>query len=548
MTEEKDTTMTNAAETSAPVDTRKEEQRAELHKTIWGIANDLRGAVDGWDFKNYVLGMLFYRYISEDFASYVTRGELAAGNTGFDYASIDDEMAELARDDLIRSKGFFILPSQLFCNVTKNCDDDENLNITLSTLFRAIEDTAIGTKSEKAFKGLFADLDVNSPKLGGTVAKRNERLAKLLKGIASMNLGSADDTAIDTFGDAYEYLMGMYAANAGKSGGEYFTPQEVSRLLTLIALDGRTSVNKVYDPTCGSGSLLLQSAEILGKDNVRMGYFGQELNMTTYNLCRINMFLHNIGYDKFNIAQGDTLTEPKHWDDEPFDMIVSNPPYSVKWEGDSNPVLINDERFSRAGVLAPKSKADLAFVMHALSWLSSEGTAAIVCFPGIFYRGGAEQKIRKYLVDGNYVHAVIQMPGNLFYGTSIQTCLLILKKNRTDDKVAFIDASKQFIKVTNSNKLTEENIQQIYRWHHDRKDVDHAVRMVGIDEIAKENYNLSVSTYVEPEDTREKVDIDKLNADIEAIVRREEELRASINAIIADFSNGGAGHPAGDVR
>lgn len=516
----------------------REQQRSELYKGIWQIANDLRGAVDGWDFKNYVLGMLFYRYISENMTGYINKGEHDAGNTDFDYAEMSDEDAKEAREGLIEEKGFFILPSELFCNVRKNANNNENLNETLDKVFRDIEESSIGTESERDMKGLFDDIDVNSNKLGGSVSERNKRLVSLLNGIGSMNLGSYEDNSIDAFGDAYEYLMGMYAANAGKSGGEYFTPQEVSRLLTLIGLNGRKQVNKVYDPACGSGSLLLQSAKILGNDNVRLGYYGQEKNVTTYNLCRINMFLHNIGYEKFDIAQGDTLTDPKHWDDEPFDLIVSNPPYSTKWVGDSDSVLANDERFNVAGALAPKSKADLAFVMHSLSWLSNEGTAAIVCFPGIMYRGGKEKTIRKYLVERNFVDAVIQMPSNLFYGTSIQTCLLILRKAKENDKTVFIDASAEFVSATNSNKLSEENIQTIYKWYMDKKEVDHKVKLASIDDIAKEDYNLSISTYVEPEDTREKIDIAKLNADIKEIVKREEKLREFIDEIIAEIEGG----------
>ena len=519
-------------------DNKREQERAELYKNIWGIANDLRGSVDGWDFKNYVLTTLFYRYISENLTNYINAGEREAGDATFDYAKMSDEDAESAREGLIEEKGFFILPSELFCNVVARAKQDENLNETLERTFKHIEESAMGSESEKDFKGLFSDFDVNSNKLGGNVAQRNDKLVKLLNGIASINFGVNQETSIDAFGDTYEYLMGMYAQNAGKSGGEYFTPQEVSRLLTMIGLGGRKKVNKVYDPACGSGSLLLQSAKILGDDGVKVGYFGQEINITTYNLCRINMFLHDIGYDKFDIAHADTLIDPKHWDDEPFDLIVSNPPYSIKWEGDANPVLINDERFSPAGVLAPKSKADLAFVMHALSWLSPEGTAAIVCFPGVFYRGGAEQKIRKYLIDNNFVEAVIQMPDNLFYGTSIATCLLILKRNRVDDRVTFIDASKECVKVTNANKLTEENIENIYNYYINREDVEYTVKMVSADDIAKENYNLSVSTYVEKEDTREKVDIVKLNADIKEIVAREQVLRDEIDKIIAEIEGG----------
>ena len=392
----------------------KSQERDELHRTIWSIADDLRGSVDGWDFKQYVLGIMFYRYISENITQYINENEHATGDTSFDYAKLTDDEAEEAREDLVNAKGFFILPSELFCNVHANAKNDDELNMTLEKVFKNIQNSAVGADSEENFKGLFDDIDVNSNKLGAGVSKRNEKLRKLLDGIAQMNIGNYHDNTIDTVGDAYEFLMGMYASNAGKSGGEYFTPQDVSELLTKLAIYGKTSVNKVYDPACGSGSLLLKTAKILDMKNIRQGFFGQEINLTTYNLCRINMFLHNVGYEKFNIENGDTLTEPKHWDEEPFEVIVSNPPYSTKWVGDDNPILINDQRFSPAGVLAPKSKADMAFIMHSLSWLAPNGTAAIVCFPGIMYRGGAEKKIRQYLVDNNYVDCIIQLPSNLF--------------------------------------------------------------------------------------------------------------------------------------
>ena len=513
----------------------KEQERAELHRTIWGIANDLRGSVDGWDFKQYVLGMLFYRYISENLSAYVDRDERAAGNADFRYAALSDADAESARGDLVRTKGFFILPSQLFENVRARASKDENLNETLSAIFRAIEASSQGTESEDDFHGLFDDLDVNSNKLGATVAKRNEKLVKLMDGVGEMKLGGFQDNTIDAFGDAYEFLMGMYASNAGKSGGEFFTPQEVSELLTRLAVNGKTSVNKVYDPACGSGSLLLKAAKVLGRDNVRQGFYGQEINLTTYNLCRINMFLHDIGYEKFDIRNGDTLTDPTHWDDEPFEAIVSNPPYSIKWEGDANPVLINDPRFAPAGVLAPKSKADLAFVMHALAWLAPNGTAAIVSFPGIMYRGGAEQKIRQYLVDNNFVEAVIQLPDNLFFGTSIATCILVLKKGKRDNSVLFIDATKECVKVTNNNKLTEANIATVLKAFADRKTVKHFAALVPHEDIAAQDYNLSVSTYVEQEDTREKIDIVQLEAELEEIVKRENELRKAIDQIVKEL-------------
>lgn len=516
---------------------KSSQERTELHRTIWSIANDLRGSVDGWDFKQYVLGMLFYRYISENLSNYINLGERETGNSDFDYAKLSDEEAELARQDLVSVKGFFILPSELFENVKKKASSDENFNETLERIFKNIESSAQGTPSEVNFKGLFDDIDPNSNKLGGTVAKRNERLVKLMNGVSEMKLGDYRDNSIDAFGDAYEYLMGMYASNAGKSGGEFYTPQEVSELLTHLTLVGKTEVNKVYDPACGSGSLLLKFAKILGKENVRQGFFGQEINITTYNLCRINMFLHDIDFDKFDIAHGDTLTDALHWDDEPFEAIVSNPPYSIKWDGDSNPLMINDPRFSPAGVLAPKSKADLAFIMHSLSWLATNGTAAIVCFPGVLYRGGAEQKIRKYLVDNNYIDAIIQLPDNLFFGTSIATCIMVLKKSKSENNTLFIDASKECVKVTNSNKLTNENIQNILNAYTERKDKEHFVKVVQNYEIAKQEYNLSVSTHVEQKDNRVVIDIKKLNAEIEEIVEREHFLRFEIDKIIAEIEN-----------
>jgi type I restriction enzyme M protein len=516
-------------------DTKKEQEREELHRAIWAIADELRGAVDGWDFKNYVLGTMFYRYISENLTNYINSGEWDAGNTEFDYAKLSDDNAEEARDGLVEEKGFFILPSELFSNVTAKCDDDENLNETLERVFNHIESSARGSDSESDFAGLFDDFDVNSNKLGSTVAKRNERLAKLLHGVADMNLGDVKDHDIDAFGDAYEYLMTMYASGAGKSGGEFFTPADVSELLTRLGTVGKTEINKVYDPACGSGSLLLKAEKVLGRNAVRNGFFGQEINITTYNLCRINMFLHDIDFDHFDIACEDTLTAPQHWDDEPFELIVSNPPYSIKWVGDDNPLLINDPRFAPAGVLAPKSKADMAFIMHSLSWLANNGTAAIVCFPGIMYRGGAEQKIRKYLVDNNYVDCVMQLPPNLFFGTTIATCIMVLKKSKPDNRTLFIDATNECIKVTNNNKLTEENIARIVNVFARRAEEQHFSHLANYDEVVGNDYNLSVSTYVEQEDKREKIDIVKLNAEIEEIVAREQVLRDEIAKIIAEI-------------
>src|SRR5665213_65542 len=443
------------------VNMTKEQERTELHRAIWQIANDLRGSVDGWDFKSYVLGLLFYRFISENLTNYINADERRAGKKDFDYAALSNKEAEFGRADTVKEKGFYILPSELFINVRKNARNDANLNETLTTVFRNIENSAKGANSEDDIKGLFDDLDVNSNKLGSTVEKRNQKLAKLFESIGDLRLGNYSDNTIDAFGDAYEYLMTMYASNAGKSGGEFYTPQEVSELLAEITTVGKTEVNKAYDPSCGSGSLLLKFAKVLGKENVRQGFYGQEINLTTYNLARINMFLHDINYEKFDLAHGDTLTDPAHWDDEPFEAIVSNPPYSIKWEGDSNPLLINDPRFAPAGVLAPKSAADLAFTMHMLSWLAVNGTAAIVEFPGVLYRGGVEQKIRKYLIENNYVDTVIQLPPDLFFGTPIATCILVLRKSKKDNAVLFVDASAEVVRAGTKNKLSETNQRNI---------------------------------------------------------------------------------------
>lgn len=514
-----------------------EEQRAELHRTIWKIANDLRGSIDGWDFKSYVLGMLFYRFISENLSTYLDEHQQRAGEKDFRYAHLSDAQAEFGRKATVEQKGFFMLPSELFENVRKNSRSDSNLNETLDRVFTNIEASAVGSASEDDLKGLFDDLDVNSNKLGATVVKRNELLVKLLDSIGELDFGTFQENKIDAFGDAYEYLMSMYASNAGKSGGEFFTPQEVSELLARITLIGKDSVNKVYDPACGSGSLLLQYAKVLGRENVREGFFGQEINLTTYNLCRINMFLHDINYEKFNIAHGDTLTDPKHLDDEPFEAIVSNPPYSIKWDGDADPLLINDERYAPAGVLAPKSKADFAFTMHILHSLAVNGTAAIVEFPGVMYRGGAEQKIRKYLVDNNYVDAVIQLPSDLFFGTSIATCILVLKKSKKENSTLFVDASSLFTRAQTKNKLMPEHMAKILDTVEKRTVEDHYSIVVDNTDVAANEYNLSVSSYVVAEDTREVIDIVQLNKEIEGIVARQSELRKQIDAIVADLES-----------
>lgn len=508
-------------------------QRAELQAKIWKIANEVRGSVDGWDFKQFVLGTLFYRFISENFTNY-----MEGGDDSIDYPNLPDNIITTEiKDDAIKTKGYFIYPSQLFVNVARNANTNPNLNTNLKAIFDAIESSANGYPSEEDIKGLFADFDTTSTRLGNTVENKNTRLAAVLKGVEELNFGNFEDNQIDLFGDAYEFLISNYAANAGKSGGEFFTPQHVSKLIAQLAMHKQTSVNKIYDPAAGSGSLLLQAKKHFDNHIIEEGFFGQEINHTTYNLARMNMFLHNVNYDKFNIALGDTLRDPQFIEDKPFDAIVSNPPYSVNWIGSDDPTLINDDRFAPAGVLAPKSKADFAFVLHALSYLSGKGRAALVCFPGIFYRGGAEQKIRKYLVDNNFVETIISLAPNLFYGTSIAVNILVLSKHKTDTRTQFIDASgeKFFKKVTNNNILENEHIEKIMEIFDSKKDVEYIAKSIDNKLIAENDYNLSVSSYVETKDNREKVDIKKLNAEISKTVENINALRTDIDAIIKEI-------------
>ena len=517
-------------------------QKQELFNTIWKIANELRGSVDGWDFKAYVLGFLFYRFISEKFHNDMNKKQHEAGEANFDYAKLSDKEALSAKDEIIKVKGFFIKPSELFSSLLGrlkgNPNDIERLNELLKTIFDDIESSALGFESDhNYFKGLFADIRLEASALGTSLLERNQKLYKVLLAVDSLKFSDFKQASIDLFGDAYEYLIAMYASNAGKSGGEFFTPQEVSRLLALLVTQDKTELNKIYDPACGSGSLLLQVAKVLGRDKIG-GFYGQEINLTTYNLCRINMFLHNIGFNKFNIAHGDTLTKPMHEDDEPFEAIVSNPPYSTKWVGADDITLINDSRFAPAGVLAPKSKADLAFTMHILSWLAPNGTAAIVEFPGVLYRSGAEQKIRAYLIDQNFIDAVISLPPNLFFGTSIATSIIVLKKNKTQAKTLFIDASEYFIKATNKNRLSEENIQAILSLYQKRENSPHKVALVDNELIAQNDYNLSPSSYIEAKDTKEKIDIKALNLELKDIVRRQATLRSEIDSIVAELEKG----------
>lgn len=511
-------------------------QASELRAKIWKIANEVRGSVDGWDFKQFVLGTLFYRFISENFTDYIE-----GGDESVDYASLsDDVITSEIKDDAIKTKGYFIYPSQLFKNVAKTANTNSNLNTDLAAIFAAIESSANGYPSEQDIKGLFADFDTTSSRLGNTVENKNSRLAAVLKGVEELNfenIENFEDNQIDLFGDAYEFLISNYAANAGKSGGEFFTPQQVSKLIAQLAMHKQTTVNKIYDPAAGSGSLLLQAKKHFDNHIIEEGFFGQEVNHTTYNLARMNMFLHNINYDKFHIVLGNTLTNPQLGDEKPFDAIVSNPPYSVKWIGSDDPTMINDDRFAPAGVLAPKSKADFAFILHALSYLSSKGRAALVCFPGIFYRGGAEQKIRKYLVDNNFVETIISLAPSLFYGTPIAVNIMVLSKSKADTKTQFIDASGEefFKKVTNNNVMTDPHIKKVMDLFDSKEDVAHVAASIDNNKIAKNDYNLSVSSYVTPEDNRENIDIVALNTEVSKTVKKIEKLRSDIDEIIKEI-------------
>lgn len=516
---------------------KKEQERAELHKVIWAAATEFvhGGKLSAWDFKEYFLGFLFYRFISENLTNYLNTEEHKAGNINFDYSIISDSDAEFGREETLEEKGFYILPSELFCNVKKRANHDKDLNITLDNIFKNIERSAAGTSSEEDMKGLFSTVNVNSINLGDNVEERNKILCKLLNTIGDLKFESVEDNTIDMFGDAYEYLISMYASTSGKRGGEFFTPQEVGELLAKIVIGDKKEVNKVYDPCCGSGGLLLKFAKILGKENVKNGFYGQEINLTTYNLARINMFLHDINYNNFNIARGDTLVNPVHWNNEPFDAIVSNPPYGTKWEGKNNPLLINDPRFSPAGILAPTSKADLAFTMHMLSWLSPMGTAAIVEFPGVLYRNGAEQKIRKYLVDNNFIDTIIQLPANLFFGTPIATCIIVLKKNKIDNNILLIDASNEYIRKNTKNKLSDENINNILTLVKERKNVENKAILVSYEDIKNNDYSISVSNFLKIITDEEIIDIRKINEEISEIVEKTNLLRREVKKIVEEL-------------
>lgn len=518
--------------------------KQELFSQIWETLNKSLGSVDISELKFYVLGFLFYRYISENIINHFNKNEHAAGNVDFDYAKLnDDEISDDVISDCINSKGFFIFPSELFNNVYEKYKNNPNdLNVVITNIFKNIDERSLNKANEQDIIGLLTGINLSSNNLGENVTNRNKKIIKIIAAIASFELSNFDDDEIDIFGDAYEYIIDMYASKSGKRSREFFDPpQEVSKLLTLLAIKDKKDIKTVYDPMCRSGSLLLQPLKIL--KNPSINFYGQENVYPTYNLCRMNMFLHNVNCSNFDIQYGDTLTNPKHSLDQRYDIIVSSPPYSIKWEGQDNPILINDERYSPAGILAPKSYADIAFIMHSLYLLKASGTAAIVCYHGIFYRSGAEQKIRKYLVDNNFIDTIIRLPDNLFYGKQVIANILVLSKSKKDNGILFIDASNLFIKVANQKKLSDENIDEIIKLYHDRKDVDKLSRFVSQDEIVGKDYDLQVDTYILKNlyilknDETDAADIKQLNEEINQLSKINQESKQAIREIINELED-----------
>ena len=509
------------------------QQRHKMHRQLWQVANQYRSSVDGWDFKQFVLGMLFYRFISENVARYIE-----ASDRSINYATWSDEVITAKiKDDAIQTKGYFIYPSQLFINVAKNANTNRRLCNDLDKIFSEIEASANGYPSEGHVKDLFADFSTSSYRLGNSVAEKNARLAKVLEGVSAIDFGDSVGDRIGMFGDAAELLLSSYAATSFTFGSEAFTPLYVSKLIVQLAMHKQTSINRIYDPACGTGSLLLQAKENFDARLVEDGFWGQEVNRPTHILARMNMFLHDVSYNKFEIALGNTLTSPQFGDDKPFDAIVCNPPYSMRWVGEDDPTLINDDRFSAAGVLPPSSQADYAFILHALNYLSAKGRATIVCFPGIFFRGGAEKEIRKYLVDNNYVETIILLAPNLFYHTAYSANILVLAKHKPDTSIQFIDARgpEFFTKEINNNVMLDEHIQKVIDIFNSKVNISHVAASVPHEQIKKNDYDLTLGYYLEPRDPRDSIDIVALNAEIKSATSKIDRLRTGVDAITVEI-------------
>ncbi|KAA0757988.1 type I restriction-modification system subunit M [Bacillus sp. BF2-3] len=505
---------------------KQRQQQAELHKKLWAMANDLRGQMDAYEFKDYILGLIFYRYLSEKVESRAN-SLLAEDELKFAEAWENEEYREGLQEYLINELGYVITPQYLFSTFVKEIELGANGNFDIEMLqngVKAIEASTMGAASQEDFENLFDDMDLNSSKLGRTVKARSELIAKVLVNIADIPF-LQDDVEIDVLGDAYEYMISQFAANAGKKAGEFYTPQQVSRILAKIVTAGKTEIKDVYDGTCGSGSLLLR----VGKETKVYNYYGQEKVSTTYNLARMNMLLHDIPYQRFDIKNTDTLEEPQHMDKR-FEAIVANPPYSAKWSADDK--FQDDERFSNYARLAPKSKADFAFVQHFIHHLDDNGTFAVVLPHGVLFRGAAEGVIRKYLIEEkNYLDAVIGLPANIFFGTSIPTCILVFKKCRKhDDNVIFIDASNEFEKGKNQNHLSDDHVDKIVATYLKRETINKYSYAATLDEIQENDYNLNIPRYVDTFEEEEPVDLEAVAKRIqeidEEIAKVDEELAA----------------------
>lgn len=508
-----------------------EELQQKLRTQLWTVANTLRGNMSAGDFMYYTLGFIFYKYLSEKIEK-TADDILKDDGVSFKQAwvSNDDELKEALKEECIQDLGYFVEPEYLYSTIISMIEHKENILPALERSLKKIEDSTIGQDSEDDFGGLFSDIDLASPKLGKTADDKNRLISDVLVNLQGIDFGLNEAEEIDILGDAYEYMIGQFAAGAGKKAGEFYTPQEVSEILSEIVITGKTRLKSVYDPTCGSGSLLLRTARGGNADAI----FGQEKNPTTFNLCRMNMLLHGIKYKDFEIHNGDTL-ENDELGEQQFDAVVANPPFSAEWTAADK--FNNDDRFSKAGVLAPKSKADYAFILHMLYHLNDGGTMACVAPHGVLFRGAAEGKIRRFLIEKkNYIDAIIGLPANIFYGTSIPTCILVMKKCRqSDDNILFIDASKEFEKVKTQNKLRPEHIQKIIETYRTRAEIEKYSHCATLKEIEENDYNLNIPRYVDTFEEEEEIDIQAVMAEIKELEAKRTELDAQIEVYLKEL-------------
>ncbi|WP_185248933.1 type I restriction-modification system subunit M [Chryseobacterium bernardetii] len=510
-----------------------EEQKKILEQQLWNIANTLRGKMNADEFRDYILGFIFYKYLAEKMEIYAN-SILEEDQIQFRDIKEDTpkglEYIGAIREEALETLGYFLKPSELFSEITKRGDNNFILE-DLQKILTNIQLSTMGTQSEEDFEDLFSDMDLNSNNLGRTAEARNSLIVKVLKHLDEIDF-KLNDTELDVLGDAYEYLIGQFASGAGKKAGEFYTPQEVSKILAKIVTTGKNRLKSVYDPTCGSGSLLLRVAREVKDVN---NFYGQEMNRTTYNLARMNMILHGVHYRQFDIKQEDTLEHPQHLNDMPFEAIVANPPFSAKWS--ANPLFLNDDRFSQYGKLAPSSKADFAFVQHMIYHLAENGTMAIVLPHGVLFRGASELHIRKYLIEQkNYLDAVIGLPANIFYGTSIPTCILVFKKCKEDpDHILFIDASKEFEKVKNQNMLREEHIDKIVETYRNRTTIEKYSHLATLKEVEENDYNLNIPRYVDTFEAEEEIDIQSVMQEIKSLEAKRAELDKEIDVYFKEL-------------